>query len=199
MQNKYVKWKRDKVGEMRMPLTQIGRKVRMLRKTRGLTLREVAEEVGISSSYLSQFESGKVGIAFSTLVRLAHYFEQNVSDLVRTFDEEPRPLLSRSDGRPLLVVNDKLSIEWLVADPTCRMEVDITIIRPGGSAGGTYSHEGEELCYVLQGEVDVTVGSEKYKLHQGDMLYFSSETAHEFVNEGEEEARVLWCTTPPTV
>ncbi len=182
-----------------MLLPQIGKKVRKLRKTKDLKLREVAEEVGISSSYLSQFESGKVGISFSTLMRLAHYFDQNVSDLVRTFENEPTPLLSRPGERPSLVVDDKFTMEWLVSDPTCRMEVDITVVKPGGSAGGTYSHKGEEFCYILQGEMEVTIGTEKYRLRQGDMLYFSSEMAHGWVNDGDEEARVLWCTTPPTV
>ena len=72
-------------------------------------------------------------------------------------------------------------------------------VAPGASSGGAYSHEGEELIYVLQGRFEVWLEEvEHYVLRPGDCLYFSSTQPHRWLNPGKTETRLLWVNTPPT-
>lgn len=183
-----------------MKLADVGAKLRMLRNCRGLKLREVADAVGVSVGYLSQLEAGKVGASFSTLLKLTHFYGLNLSDLLRTIENPDRPLVSRANSRASVIRSGQFTIEWLVAEPDCRMEVDIMTVEPGGTSGGSYSHEGEEFCLVLEGTVKITVGEEQYLLEKDDLVYFKSVLPHSWENPSDKDvARILWCTTPPAV
>jgi len=185
---------------MLMKLADVGAKLRMLRKRRGLKLREVADAVGVSVGYLSQLEAGKVGASFSTLLKLTHFYGENLADLLRALENPERPLVSRSGSRSSVIKSGQFTIEWLVAEPDCRMEVDIMTVEPKGASGGSYSHDGEEFCLVLDGTLRLMVGEEQYLLEKGDLVYFKSVLPHSWENPSDSEiARVLWCTTPPAV
>lgn len=53
------------------------------------------------------------------------------------------------------------------------------------------SHEGEEFIYVLKGEIEVIYGQEKYRLGEGDSIYYDSVVPHHLHAAGENDARIL--------
>ena len=57
--------------------------LRALRKARGMTLKEVAERVGVAESTVSQYENGKRDPDFETLLKLAELFDVSVDYLMR--------------------------------------------------------------------------------------------------------------------
>jgi mannose-6-phosphate isomerase-like protein (cupin superfamily) len=59
-------------------------------------------------------------------------------------------------------------------------------------------HEGEECGYVLEGRLELRVGSKKYSLGRGDSFFFPSTVPHTYHNPGKVIARVVWINTPPT-
>ncbi|MEI9916626.1 MAG: cupin domain-containing protein [Methylovirgula sp.] len=60
------------------------------------------------------------------------------------------------------------------------------------------SHEGEEIGYVICGEIELVVGGKPYRVGAGDSFHFRSEVPHSCRNIGETEARVIFINTPPT-
>ncbi len=180
-------------------LSAISARLRKLRRERGLTLREVSKATQLSQGFLSQIENERVGVSFSTLIRLAHFYGVNLSELVHSVEDTSRPLVSRLAQRSPAIRTQDYSIEWLVSEPDCALEVDIVTVEPGGSSGGLYSHEGEEFAFILEGNCTVEVNGSQYDLKAGDLLYFRSDVPHGWRNTSESKARILWCTTPPTV
>ncbi len=174
-------------------------KLRTLRNQKGLTLREVAGKIGVSAGYLSQLESGKVGASFSTLLKLTHFYGENMSDLLWSVENPDKPIVSRAENRRAIESAEGIYIEWLVSNSESKMEVDIITVGSGGSGGESYSHEGEEFCFVLKGIIKFSIGEQEYVLSEGDLIYFSSEMPHTWVNVAESEGKILFCTTPPTV
>jgi quercetin dioxygenase-like cupin family protein len=58
------------------------------------------------------------------------------------------------------------------------------------------AHEGEELSFVLQGEILFQLGDEKIPLKTGDCLYFNAEIPHMGKNVGRVDAKVLMVAAP---
>lgn len=177
----------------------LGGRLKLLRKQGGMKLTQVAAVAGVSASFLSQLENDKVGASFSTLMNLAKVYGVNLADLLEHVEGKGSTIVSHPDTRVTRLTGNHFSMEWLVNDPHCAMEVDILTIEPGGESGENYAHDGEEFAYVLTGTFTLTVGSEEHRLAPGDLLYFKSSQPHSWRNGGDTVTRVLFCTTPPTV
>ena len=94
---------------------------------------------------------------------------------------------STSDRRTLLASGKKV------------MEPHLFRIAPGADSGGSYSHEGEEFIYVLQGKLEVWIDEiEHYALETGDSLYFESTQPHRWQSLSEKRDLALWVNTPAT-
>jgi quercetin dioxygenase-like cupin family protein len=78
-----------------------------------------------------------------------------------------------------------------------RLEVIIAEIEPHTSSRW-YQHDGEELHYVLEGEIEYEVGEKSYKLSQGELLWHKSNIKHRAVNNSEKKAKYATVGTPPT-
>src|SRR4029079_9682653 len=78
------------------------------------------------------------------------------------------------------------------------LQSNIHIIAPGGSSFGLISHEGEEVGYVISGEIELFLGDKAYQLSAGDTFCFRSEIGHGYRNRGKSAARILFVNTPPT-
>ena len=99
-------------------------------------------------------------------------------------------------------------VEVLEAGPGVRMELlawgntvmepHLFRIAPQSGSGESYTHEGEEFLYILQGELQISLEEEEYRLQPGDSFYFESATPHRWTNPGRDETWVLWVNTPPT-
>jgi len=78
------------------------------------------------------------------------------------------------------------------------LQCNIHIIEPGGASDGQIEHEGEELGYILDGQLELTVENDTYVLNPGDSFHFDSRRPHGYRNATAESARVFWVNTPPT-
>ena len=177
----------------------LGQHIRQLRKAKGLTLQALAAEVGCSESMLSKIENGKGNPSMRVLHNISKALDTNMGSL---FMPNPSPeLVSRKGQRHLaqLVSGHGVILEYLSPhQPGHQLQAHIHIIEPGGSSLESISHEGEELGYVLEGEVELNVEGKSYQLAEGDSFFFDSNLQHAFHNRGASTARVLWVNTPPT-
>ena len=78
------------------------------------------------------------------------------------------------------------------------MEGILVTIEPGSSWGEAYSHRGEEIRYVLDGQLEVNIGGEKYLLRKGDCLWHTSEVPHTLRNPGKRKAKYFVVIIPPS-
>ena len=59
-------------------------------------------------------------------------------------------------------------------------------------------HPGDELIYLLEGQLRVTIVGETYVLQPGDSLSFKSHLPHRWDNIGVDDAKVIWTLSPFT-
>ena len=195
---------RDKVvgnGHASTPSVKaIGRKLRIIRKGKGLTLAQIAEGAGLSVSFISMYERGLTNIAVDKLRRLAVAYGTTVGELVTQDSQIPERLV-RSAERPVLEA-EGVRIENLATAPMRLMQAELFTIDPGAGSDEPYKHDGEELLFVLAGCLEVWLHDgkvvEHYQLEPGDSLYFASSIPHSWINSGELSTAVLWVNTPAT-
>lgn len=162
---------------------------RTLRRSAGLTLREVADRSGLSVSFLSAIERGLSRMSPSAETRLlvALRGEDPIDD------QQPTPMHTLGAGRQVTVAPG-ITYEWLTATQGL-LEPQYAVIAPGAGSADTYQHDGEEFLLVLGGEFRVWLGSEEHLLRADDSLHFMSQTPHRWRNESSEDVRALWVTT----
>lgn len=99
------------------------------------------------------------------------------------------------DG-PSLRSHDSL---WQVLHTTDRSQVAIMNLAPGEASSGMPSVHPEEdqLLYLIDGELEAEIGSERHRLHSGQLAVVPANTPHRFVNTGSTPARTLNIYTPP--
>jgi DNA-binding transcriptional MerR regulator/quercetin dioxygenase-like cupin family protein len=175
----------------------LGQKLRELRIQQGVTLQQVAAGTALSAGFLSSLERSQTNASIVTLQKLAKFYHTNI---VSFFDDPGtrRQKLVRPNERKILEAQPGTHIEMLAFGQT-QMESQIWRIAPGVSSGGAYSHEGEELIYLIRGRFEIWLDNdEHYLLQPGDSLYFSSSQSHHWLNPGKTETELLWINTPPT-
>lgn len=177
----------------------LGGNVRSTRIIKGLKLRELAERAGCSESLLSKIENGRTSPSLTMLHRIAASLDVTVPALFAA-RASGEGVVGRGGERPSTRIDAKGSrLERLVpAGAGHRLEGNLHILAPGGGSAGTLAHKGEEVGFVLQGELELTVDGEKHRLRAGDSFVFRSELPHSYRNPGRTEARVVWVSTPPT-
>ncbi|GAX90509.1 helix-turn-helix domain-containing protein [Effusibacillus lacus] len=176
----------------------IGEKIRKQRKLLGLTINDVAERVGVSTSLISQIENDKADPSLVTLKKIVHVLQIRFADLFN--DESSMSPVVRKDQRKKIVLGKNAGIvqELLAPDIKRNLELLLITYKEGESSEGVLIHQGEECGLVLEGRLELTIGTDVYELEEGDSVYFNSDIPHSFKNIGKGPLKLVWIITPVT-
>lgn len=152
---------------------------------------------GLSPSSISAVERGLSSPTVGSLHRLAIAFETTVPALMGTPEPHER-LVVKPHERPLLFGAPGVKMENLYDVDTLLQSMLITV-DPGSGSEDSYAHEGEEVLYVIEGEIEMTLDEiDTYRLQPGDAMTFPSTRPHRWTNPGDVTAVIVWINTPPT-
>ncbi|MBL9054555.1 MAG: helix-turn-helix transcriptional regulator [Tabrizicola sp.] len=177
--------------------TAMGQKLKAFRQARNLSLRDLGARTGTTASFLSQLERGTSGAAISTLMRIAEALAISVADLFEDRETTLHRVLRRGE-RPALPQAEGYRKTLLSRPPIRAFEVYVGFFDPGGSTGPEpYTHgDSQEMMFVLAGTVDIQLGPETHRLHEGDSIEYRSSTPHRIANPGALPAEVQWIISP---
>ncbi len=176
--------------------TELGHKLRRLRKKRGLGVVEAAKRAKISAGFLSAIELSRANPSVATLQRLTATYGTTVLD----FYDVPKQSnhLVRPRDRRAIQTQSGVRIELLSAGAR-QLESQIFRVQPGAGSDGAYSHQGEEFIYMMSGTLEIWLDElECHTLQEGDSFWFESTVGHRWYNPSSEETVLLWINTPPT-
>ncbi len=174
---------------------QLGRRIRVLRTERGLTLSGLAARVGITRSFLSGVERGVAYPSLMVLRSIAAALEVPVFLLFT--GPESNGAVVRRDSRKV-IRPPGAPVEYELVSPDLRRKIEMIIVRlKPGLDSQAMAHEGEECALVLKGRVVITVGDVDYDLDEGDSIYYDSGLPHKARAAGNEPAEIVSAITPP--
>jgi transcriptional regulator with XRE-family HTH domain len=181
------------------PEIDLGARIRTLRLARGATLRELATRAGVTESFLSQVERGVASPSIASVHRIARALDHTIAELF-TADQPVGRVVRRADRRRVAYPGLGAVDEFLTGSADGRLQVILSTVEPGGGTGEeAYAHESdEEIVVVLEGRLELWVGSEHYDLGTGDAITYPSRVPHRNANPGPDVARILFCMTPPS-
>ncbi|MDR8399452.1 XRE family transcriptional regulator [Paraburkholderia fungorum] len=186
----------DGLDKAEFPSAVLALRLRHARRVAGLTLLQLGQKAQCSESLISKIENGNATPSLASLHRLAVALNTNIAALTAPLTPPPGPVM-RSGERP--IVKGAISLEriTLPADNGL-LQANVHIIAPGVTTDGMIEHAGEEVGYVLEGMVELSLGDQTYRLSAGDSFNFSSDLPHGYRNPGDVVAKVLWVNTPAT-
>lgn len=187
---------------------RIGARLKEVRAEQGMTLQQVADAAGLSKSFVSQVETGVVQPSIGSLKKICDVYEIPLAGLFEAAEGPPNGD-PEQDRDPVRVVKAGLrkKLQWpsgdwaelLTPDLRGQLEVMLTTYEPRTVAvTEDYTHEGEELGFVLEGTFEVIVSGKSYLLEAGDSIYFPSNLPHAVRAVGDDTVRTLWVITPPS-
>lgn len=178
-----------------LPESDIGSNIRKIRKSKRLTLDELAGKSGISKGYLSKVENSDKSPPVSTLINIAKGLGVTISDLfgegreTKSFSvvkKNERQVMARS-GTVFGYFYETLAHNY----PHKKMEPYILTIPVHKGGPAVFQHKGEEMLIILQGKMKFAVGENESLLEEGDCIYFDSGLAHGGTVIGNEQVKCL--------
>jgi transcriptional regulator with XRE-family HTH domain len=181
----------------------IGARLRHARLVKGLLIKQLAERVGVSISLISKYENDKLLPSLTVLHSLVTELETNIGALFEP-NWNGAGYVAHAGSRPRISAGgDKesagVTLERLVPNGKGHLlQGNIHIVAPGGGSMGPMRHEGDEVGYVLEGRLELSIDDTMHELGPGDSFSFPSSLAHTYRNPGQDVTRVIWINTPPT-
>lgn len=191
----------NKLHEVKMD-NNIGSKIKTLRTTNKLTLKDVSEKTGLSVGLLSQVERGISSIAIDSLAKIVSVYNMDMSDFFEKHDQSTAvdPVI-----RSFNLIPDQISpyiIQFVLSMNVNEFDMlpRLFQLQPLSSflhpKIEMYNHFGEEFVYVLEGVVTVTVDKTQYVLNPGDCVQIHSEIDHNWINQTNKVVKILSINYP---
>jgi XRE family transcriptional regulator, regulator of sulfur utilization len=175
----------------------IGARVKALRESADLSLRDLAARSGVSAPMLSQVERGETSPTLTVASRIAAGLDLRLSQLLR-LDESSSVTVVRANARTR-GGNARRGHRFEVltaSQPGQRAELSRHTLAPGGSTGAPDDppiHEpgSRETALVQDGRIVLVCDGQRHELSAGDCVTFDADLPHHFENPSDEHAAFL--------
>lgn len=173
----------------------IGKKLKDLRIKNDLTLEELASRSELTKGFLSQVERNLTSPSISTLEDILEALGTSLSEFFQS-EKEEKIIFHTQDF--FIDEKEEYMIEWVIPNAQKNeMEPILLTVHAHQQSMEMECHNGEEFGYVLKGKVTLVCGQKKYRLKANETFYLDGKKSHYFINNTDNDAKILWVTTPP--
>jgi transcriptional regulator with XRE-family HTH domain len=191
----------DRASDLDQIVSSIGPKLRELRMQRRLSLQQLAERADVSAAAIHKIERSGMVPTITTLLKLAAALDRPVAYFVDEDAEQAGPVVFTPAEDRGTVYTSHHGIDLAgVSGPYGKFFVAAAVatVDPGASSGPTpMEHAGEELVYVLDGQLTFVVDDQAYDLAPGDALHWRTDRRHQWRNPGKRPAHAIWMALRP--
>jgi len=162
----------------------IGQRIRKIRKEKKLSLAEISNMTGFDEGFLAGIEKNEIQPQLGTVIKLSKALDSAFGRLISGVGEKLYSITRKNERRTVSRSTSKKSKRQLyiyksLAPDVKGRHMEALIVQLEEDPEKEVSvHEGEEFIFVLNGEVVLEIGEDKYELEPGDSAYYLSTTAH---------------------
>jgi transcriptional regulator with XRE-family HTH domain len=176
---------------------KLGERLRQRRKALKMTLKDVAERSSLTTGFISQIERDITTPSLTSLSNVCRALDMDVSEFLNFQTSEDS---QQSQDAPLLFGIGKVSpevvtYERLTASFPNNVLRATFIHEPAGYRSEAMSHEGEEIFYIVSGELTLEVSGQPTVLREGDTAHFPSKLSHRTWNHTDNPTTVFHVCT----
>ena len=181
-------------------MKRIGERIKSRRELLDMKLTDLAKKVGISSSALSQIEKAKAFPSILTLKTISEQLHTTVGELIGENEIlSNNPVVHRDEVK--FVEKNKSGTEiYLLSHHDIHKQMDTYLVRffKGSNLDGLFSNIFAQIfCYVSSGTIEFELDNKKYKLNEGDSIYFNSKSNYSANTDSEQVSELLFIFSPP--
>lgn len=182
-------------------ISGIGVKVRLMRRRKGYSLQQLANRADVSAAAIHKIEHNGMVPTITTLMKIAAGLNRPVSYFISEDAETDKPTIHTTpeNRRPIFTPINGLDLRS-VAGPYGRFFIAgaYAIVDPGAESGTEVTaHPGEELVYLLEGNLCFEFDDDEVQLKPGDSIHFRGDQAHRWRNPTSEPAKAVWLALRP--
>lgn len=177
-------------------IKQIAQEIRRIRKSKGITLKDLSEETELSISFLSQIERGVSSMTITSLKKIADALGVTMQDLV-SVDENQQ--FTRKKDSQMVMRLEKSFPKYIPLSGKFKgrkLEAVILKLEANHITSETITHLGEEFYYVLSGSGVFTIDDEDYVISEGETIHYPSSSPHKISNPNDKELVMICVLTP---
>ncbi|SDL22498.1 helix-turn-helix domain-containing protein [Halarsenatibacter silvermanii] len=176
---------------------RLGARIREMRQSQDMSLSELADEIGKTSSYLSQVERGLAEPSITALREIAKALGVPIFYFL-VDDRDKNAVIRKDERKKISYPSSDSQVELISPDLNRQMELVEIRLQPGeATVENPLPHRGEECTLVMEGRMYIEIGEKDFELEPGDSIYYVASVPHKIVNVGEEELVLISAITPP--
>ena len=176
---------------------EVGRRLREVRMSRGLSIRALAEQSQLNVNTLSLIENGHTSPSVSTLQVIAQTLRIPITTFFEIKDRDKKIIFQRNGKRPRASFTHGQMEDLGSGIIRSGTEPLIVILDPKANSGKTpIVHTGSEFVYCLEGNITYRVDNESFPLEQGDSLMFEAHLPHYWQNDDDTPSKMLLVLCP---
>ena len=177
----------------------LGQKIREYRQRRGISLRELGENTGLTAAFLSQLENDQTSPSINSLQKIATALRVPMFSFLDD-DAQTEEVVRAGQRKQLSFPEPYLTYEILTHNINHQIGAFLIHLMPGqtNKTQKLFSPT-EEIVYILQGEMEIFLGERRYQLKVGDSIFYEGSQLMGFSSIGEEELIAICAMTPPAL
>ena len=179
-------------------MKDLGQRLRHLRHVSGMTIEQAASQLGLTKGYLSKVETGQSDPSVAVLGRLAEAYGVPMASMFESGGTYELSIVRADErlalNRPGIGVGYKFDL--LVFKKANRQMEAFVLTYPAKSDPATYRHPGEEILFMLDGQLLFRYAGAEYILKKGDCACFDARVEHRGEAYGGKPARALVVIIP---
>jgi len=163
----------------------LGERIKEIRKQRGMTLQNLADETGLSIAFISKVERGLTSPTFSALMAICKGLGVDLASLAQP-SEELHPIIKKNERIVMFPLADGRIKHEFGTQGSRKMKGLWITLKPGTN-DISRGHPEEEVGIVVKGSIEVVIGKDAFVLEEGDTLYIEAHVPHSLTNIGNED------------
>lgn len=168
----------------------LGERVRNLRKRKGMTLTKLGQETGLSPAFLSNLERNLCSPTIENIQRICTAL--NI-ELVKLLDDNNwgENVIRADKRRTIFEEKDQIRYESINFGPD-RLDGLVIVVESHCEYEKEWTHPYDEIGFVLEGELIVSLDEQQFTLRKGDAFYVDAMRKHSLSNRSDFPASSLW-------
>lgn len=172
-------------------IEDVGSRIREIRKEKGLTLMELAKTTGLSAAYLSNLERDMCSPTLENVQRICAALNIEIIKLLDDSGWKNQEVIHAENRDVIFEQKGQIRYEAINFGPG-RMDGVYIVIEPHCEYKKNWTHSRDEIGYILDGELTISIDERSYVLKAGDAFYIDAMKKHNLNNFSDKPCISLW-------